>query len=575
MRRLIPVLAALATAAAAFAQTPPPRTADDIASARDPHQNIKALIRGAADASIVADRASEQLADRPASAASAGDKSLAEDAARLVNKTRKLSESIDRLASAAGAVPPTRLSVFHGYIGVFAVAFLVTIIATPFMRKLAIRHGVIDRPSVSRKIHKMPVAYLGGVAVYLGIMAGVLFAITQPFHQLVDFHVSASGAMDVPFNAVVSVLLGMSVIMVCGLIDDVVGIDPRAKIAGMLFAAAALATQDVGTQVAAGFIRPVADVLHIPTVTLNGVSTVGFTIPLPGGGIPVDVIYWIGTAIIALFVLGACNASNLLDGLDGLLTGTTSIAAIGLLLVALAMAVNDDGGAGAGGPGHNLDALRIVLCLALLGACLGFLPHNFNPATIFLGDAGSLMLGFVTIVVVLTLGNTGKTHFVLAGLIIYGLPIMDTTLAIVRRKISGKKVSDADDQHLHHMLRRALGVKGAVFVLYGIGVAFAALGVALSEERGRVTYAITIVFAAFIGVTAFKVARRAHFEEQAHAMAASGRGKVERGGQTHRPAPPEPGAPTMVPAAGAAPLAEGAPAPAPGAPRAEDPLIRR
>ncbi len=543
MRRIVCMVLALTMAGAVLGA--PPAAGEDGATS-DAHQSIKALIKSTTDASLAAEQASEQLAEQAPANQTTADKTLADDAARLVNKTRKLSDSIDRLASAAGAVPPTRLSVFHGYIGVFAVAFLVTIVATPFMRKLAIRHGVIDRPSVSRKIHKMPVAYLGGVAVYLGIMAGVLFAITQPFHKLVDFHISASGEIDVPFNAVISVLLGMSVIMACGLIDDVVGIDPRAKIAGMLFAAAALATQDVGTQVAAGFIRPVADVLHVPTVMLNGVSTIGFTIPVPGtGGIPVDVVYWIGTAIIALFVLGACNASNLLDGLDGLLTGTTSIAAIGLLLVALAMAVNDDGGAAAGGPGHNLDALRIVLCLALLGACLGFLPHNFNPATIFLGDAGSLMLGFVTIVIVLTLGNTGKTHFVLAGLIIYGLPIMDTTLAIVRRKVGGKRVSDADDQHLHHMLRRALGVKGAVFVLYGIGVAFAALGVALSEERGRVTYAITIVFAAFIGVTAFKVARRAHFEEQAHAMAASGRGKIERGGEAPRPAP---SAPTAVPA---------------------------
>src|SRR5690606_10909599 len=116
--------------------------------------------------------------------------------------------------------------------------------------------------------------------------------------------------------------------------------------------------------------------------------------------IPVDIIYWAGAAIIALFVLGACNASNLIDGLDGLVTGTTAITTAGLLIVALSLAAIDDG---------PRDGQRIVLCMALLGACLGFLPHNFNPATIFLGDCGSLLLGFATIVVVLTLGDTGKT----------------------------------------------------------------------------------------------------------------------------------------------------------------------
>lgn len=439
--------------------------------------------------------------------------------ADLISQTEQLNQRVNQLASdvAPSAHRPRALEIFHGYMGVFVAAFVVALAATPIMRRLAISQGIIDRPSVARKIHKLPVAYLGGVAVYLGIMAGVLFAFTTPFHGLVEFHQAKAGHGDLPPMAMLAVMLGLTVIMICGLVDDVVGIDPRAKIAGMLFAAAALATQDVGVKVAAGLIVPVTHSLGLPT---------SFSVPLPGSAsLHVDLIYWIGTGIIAVFVLGACNASNLIDGLDGLLSGTTAIASGGLLVIALGLAVTDDG---------PLDAARIVLCLALLGACLGFLPHNFNPATIFLGDAGSLMLGYLTIVIVLTLGDTGRTNLVLAGLIIYAIPIIDTFLAIVRRKVSGKKISDADDQHLHHMLKRALGVKGAVFVLYGIGIAFAALGIALSEGRGRVTYALTLVFAAFIGVTAFKVGRKAHFEKQAEVMAAGGRGKLER------PAPPEP-----------------------------------
>jgi UDP-GlcNAc:undecaprenyl-phosphate GlcNAc-1-phosphate transferase len=306
--------------------------------------------------------------------------------------------------------------------------------------------------------------------------------------------------------------MGMTVIMACGLLDDVMGIHPRAKIAGMLFAAAALATQDIGVRVAAGVLVPAAKALGLATGSANGLETVLLTIPLPGGELPIDIVYWVGTAVIAIFVLGACNASNLIDGLDGLLTGVTSIANAGLLVIALGMAATDNG---------VLDSARIILCLGVLGACLGFLPYNFNPANIFLGDAGSLLLGFCTIVTVLTLGDTGRTNLVFAGLIIYLIPIIDTSLAIVRRKLAGKSISDADDQHLHHMLKRALGVKGAVLVLYGIASGFAMLGIALSEGRARVTYALTLVVVAFIGVTAFKIARRNAEQQAADAAAAA------------------------------------------------------
>lgn len=417
--------------------------------------------------------------------------------------------------AATAASTSSRLEIFHNYMWIFMASFFVALLVTPIMRRLAVSHGVVDRPSVARKVHRVPVAYLGGVAVYLGILAGVLFSYTQPWHGLITFHPSAHEGLglQLPGGVPFSVLLGMTVIMLCGLWDDVVGIDPRAKIAGMLFAAAALAMEDVGVKVAAGVVIPIAKAIGITTVfPAGGLETIAFDIPLPTSilgysQIHIDVIYWIGTAVIAIFVIGACNASNLIDGLDGLLSGTTAIANIGLLILALGLAVVDDG---------PRDAPRIVLGLAVLGACLGFLPHNFNPATIFLGDAGSLLLGYCTIVIVLMLGDTGKTHLVLAGLIIYAIPIIDTTLAIVRRKMSGRSIADADDQHLHHILKRALGVKGAVFVLYAIGVGFATLGVLLSEGRQRVVYALVSIFAAYIGVTALKIGRRDQIEREMH-----------------------------------------------------------
>ncbi|CAG0979486.1 putative undecaprenyl-phosphate N-acetylglucosaminyl 1-phosphate transferase [Phycisphaerales bacterium] len=440
--------------------------------------------------------------------------------------------ALAQTADAASAAPgPTRLSAFEGYMGVLILSFVVTLIATPFMRRLAVAHGIIDRPNQARKVHKLPIAYLGGVAVFAGIMAGVLYSfVGVKVTGLIDWHPSEKrGVLDFAHPPVpYSILLGMTVILLVGVIDDVTGISPRVKIGGQLFAAAALAMDRVGVQMAAGIMLPVANLLGIPLETIEGgAQTILLKIPLPfeiGGTATLnfDLIYWTGTAIIAVAVIGLCNASNLLDGLDGLLSGTTAIAAIGLLFVALGMAVADDG---------PRDAERIVLCLALLGACLGFLPHNFNPATIFLGDAGSLLLGFVTCVIILMMGDTGKTWLVAAGVIIYALPLIDTTLAIVRRKMEGKSISSADDQHLHHQLKRALGVKGAVFALYGIAGTFAAIGAGIALIRARSVLLLALIFAAYVGVIAIKIARRRAIEAQAAAYEA----KVAAG-----LAPPEP-----------------------------------
>lgn len=455
---------------------------------------------------------------------------------RLENTIAGLAEQHRQLADAAG-IPTeeatTRLEVFHGYIGVFVVAFVVTLLVTPLMRRLAIAHGIIDKPDQTRKLHRVPIAYLGGVAVFLGLLGGILFsyvAVAFPELGFIQWHKTAHLIVDDPvhqFPAPVplSVILGLTVIMLVGLIDDVIGIEPRLKICGQLFAAAALAYDDVGVRVAKGFLSPtLGDWIGNPDLTFfipTGVMIplLGQTIPSGDPGLTFDLIYWTGTAVIAVFVLGACNASNLLDGLDGLLSGTTAICTAALLVVALSLAVTDDG---------PRDAQRIILCMALLGASLGFLPHNFNPATIFLGDCGSLLMGFATIVIVLTLGDTGRTHLVLAGLVIYAIPIMDTCLAIVRRKMAGKRLSDPDADHLHHMLKRSLGVKGAVLTLYAIGALFGAMGIAMSLWRARVTYAIAGIFIAYIAVISIKIARRKQIEEATAQRAVGAVGPASR-----------------------------------------------
>jgi len=401
-----------------------------------------------------------------------------------------------------------QLDIFSGYIMVFAVAFLVTVLITPLIRKLAIANGIVDHPSEARKIHKIPIAYLGGMAVYLGIIAAIAFSyIASDTPGLIDYHpMSDDHLVDGFYHPVVPpwIALGMTSIVLVGLLDDITGIPARVKLGGQLVAAAALALGNVGINVAAGVLTPtLGRLLDNPELL--------YQIPMPmdipgiGASIELDLIYWSGTAIIAVFVLGACNASNFIDGLDGLLTGVTSIAMVGLLAIALTLAVLDDG---------PFDAPRIIFGLAVLGACLGFLPHNFNPASIFLGDTGSLLLGYCSAVMILSLGDTGKTWLVAAGLIVYAIPIIDTALAIIRRKLAGRKMSDPDADHLHHMLKRAFGVKGAVFSLYGIGIVFGLLGVMLSYFRGRIIYALALIIASYIGVYAIKVARQSQLEQQ-------------------------------------------------------------
>ncbi|MBL4591786.1 MAG: undecaprenyl/decaprenyl-phosphate alpha-N-acetylglucosaminyl 1-phosphate transferase [Phycisphaerales bacterium] len=402
------------------------------------------------------------------------------------------------------------LSILQGYIGVFIIAFVITLLCTPIVRKLAVQNGIVDNPTEARKVHKMPIAYLGGIAVFCGILAGIVYSyFASEISGLIDFY-PTEHLVDGMYQPMLSpwIAVGMTSIVLVGLIDDIGGIAPRIKLGGQLVAAAALAVGEVGTNVASGLLRPtLGRLLDNPDLI--------YSIPLPmelpmgmGSVLSIDITYWVGTAIIGIFVLGACNASNFIDGLDGLLTGVTSIAMVGLIAVALMMAVADDGA---------FDGPRIVLGLAVLGACLGFLPHNFNPASIFLGDTGPLLLGYCSAVMILSLGDTGKTGLVFAGLVIYSIPIIDTALAIISRKLAGRKMSDADDDHLHHMLKRAFGVKGAVFTLYGFGFVFCILGIAMSQFRARFIYALTLLIASYIGVYAIKIARRSQIEEQAAA----------------------------------------------------------
>ena len=381
-----------------------------------------------------------------------------------------------------------------GYMAVFGMALVVSLIATPVMRQLAMRNHVVDWPDKHRKKHIQPVAYLGGVAIFLGWLAGAFCSYLLPL--------GSSQGPDVTPEYVsfpISVIFGATVITLIGLIDDIYGIRPRMKIGGQFLAAAALSWsgQNLGT-----------------AVVIETAANLGLMIPG-------SVAYLLGTVLIAALVVGGCNAMNLLDGLDGLATGVASIAAVGFLVLSLTVAAQNAHPA--------MDGIRLVMCVSMLGALLGFLPFNFNPAKIFMGDAGSHLLGYLCVTTILLLADPQTGHgpmLVLAGLIIFGLPITDALLAILRRSLRGQPIFQPDHEHLHHQVLRWVqrhgldtnrSVKVAVLIIYLLSVLFAVLGnLMMHVPSWQVFGAVLIV----IGVIALRVCRSPQQEQAAGASSA-------------------------------------------------------
>ncbi len=389
----------------------------------------------------------------------------------------------------------TLMQVIAPYMGVFFVAFFVAIVTTPLMRMLAIRNGIVDLPDLKRKNHLEPVAYLGGVAIFLGWLIAIGLAYFIVNDQDILKHTDFNPLRMMRSNPLVSIMIGAGAITLTGLFDDIYGINPRVKIGGQLFAAAALANYNVGTQL----IGSVFGIVGIEAIPLP------WELPMVGADLLPMVNYILATCLIAAMVLGGCNSMNLIDGLDGLSSGVAVIAGIGFLCIAAFVALHS--------PDPMKDPIRIVVCLALIGAVLGFLPYNFNPASIFMGDTGSLLIGYLCVASILLYADAGGQSLLLvtAGLIVFAVPITDTSLAIFRRKMSGKPILSPDSQHIHHLLRRSgLSVKQSVLVIYMAAGMFAALGYSMvaMELRWRYVLAVLFVLYGFIVITAYKYGRQ-------------------------------------------------------------------
>ena len=348
-----------------------------------------------------------------------------------------------------------------------AVGLIVALVITPIVRLIAYRARVVDRPDDLLKPHGRPVAYLGGVAMCVGLLAGlaayVVVMPAGPRHWAAlksDLPSLRLGAlMSNPLWKLMAIALACVTIMIVGLVDDVRQIRPRTKVYGQVLAAIILFIGGVGT--------------HMARV-----------IPFLAVYLPEPVLMLLSAALLLILVIATCNATNLLDGLDGLCGGVTAIIALGFVALAVWLALWDRF------PGT--DQLRVALCLAMAGGVLGFLPYNIPPASIFMGDAGSMLLGFFVAAMIALFCQEGPARWFIAACVVFALPILDTALAVVRRLLGGKSIFTGDRSHLYDQLvDRGMSVKQVVVLFYILAAVAAVFGVAMAIFV-RTRYAVPI-----------------------------------------------------------------------------------
>jgi len=340
-------------------------------------------------------------------------------------------------------VNPHHVGAVTVYAAALAIAGIVSCLATPLVVRLANRLGIVDADGHERRMHDMPKPRVGGIAVFFGF-SFALFAVlgvsmASPFTLL-----PGADQFDA-IHRLVGLLFGSLLIVGVGVWDDVMQMRPRNKLVAQIVVAL--------ISMLYGFVIP------------------GITNPFdrnPGTNW-IDFPLWVGVPLTLLWYVGMMNAINFLDGLDGLLAGVTAISGVFLFVIALL---------------HANPVVALVV-IALAGSALGFLPYNFNPARIILGDAGSLFIGYVFATVsIIGESKTAIAISVVVPLLVLALPVLDTAAAIVRRARSGKRITEADRGHFHHQLifRFGLNVRQAVLLLYAVCFFLGAVALAFSGE---------------------------------------------------------------------------------------------
>jgi UDP-GlcNAc:undecaprenyl-phosphate GlcNAc-1-phosphate transferase len=357
-------------------------------------------------------------------------------------------------------------------IWVFVTALLLGLLATPVFRWLALRKGVWDRPDQAVKIHSSPIPYLGGCAIWVAWTVPVLL------HGLV------SEGED--WRALGALLAGGLVAFATGLVDDLKEIRPRYKLMG---------------QAVAGAILLLGGIRWFAFPNIRGVPGLEFTETSM-------LVVAVCLAMHFLVVIGATNATNLLDGLDGLCSGVTVTISIGFLLLATSLTAWATPEWFAKGITYEYSRLIMVVAFALAGAAIGFLPYNLPPARIFMGDAGSVFIGYVLAAMMIMFASRfGMVKWFVGALFIFGLPIFDTGVALIRRLANRRPIMMPDRSHVYNQMvdRLGLSVPATVGLLSGISAVLAAVGLLVLYISGRYASAIYLVAGALLLVLVWRL----------------------------------------------------------------------
>ncbi len=355
------------------------------------------------------------------------------------------------------------------YLLVLLVAASVTYLLTPVARRFAVRVGAMAEPR-DRDVHSIPTPRLGGLAIYGGVVAAMLVA-----HQLPSLHKVFA------YSDVQAVLVAGGVIVLLGVADDTWGLDALTKLAGQVVAA--------GVMVLLG--------LQLLTVTLPGVGALS----LGPEGVPLTV----------LLTLLTVNAINFVDGLDGLAAGVGAIAALAFFAFSYSLST----GQVTSGVALERISSPTLIAAVLAGACLGFLPHNFSPARLFMGDSGSMLIGLMLAAAVTSI--TGQFNYatlpaatafpallpLLLPFAVLAVPFVDLLLAVVRRTRSGRSPFAPDKAHLHHrLLQIGHSHTRAVLIMYfwTALLAFGAVATSVSSGPFRVLSGVAALGLAGVAV---------------------------------------------------------------------------
>ena len=326
-------------------------------------------------------------------------------------------------------------------------ALILSVAATPAVKRLAHRVGAIDIPTDTRRIHRQPIPRLGGLAIFAGFLLSlILFA---------DITTQVRG-----------ILIGSVIIVVLGIIDDIITLRAYVKFFVQIFAAL--------------------------VAVYHGVVIEVFSNPFVFSGEEFVFLGFLSIPITVIWIVGITNSVNLIDGLDGLAVGVSTISSVVMLIIALL-----------------LEEPNVAIIMAgLTGACIGFLPYNFNPAKIFMGDTGALLLGYVLATVsIIGLFKFYAVVSFAAPFLVLAVPLFDTSFAFMRRLLKGQNPMSPDRGHFHHrLLDLGLSQKQAVAILYAVSglLGFVAVVITVSDGMSALILIIAVIIASAIVFFAFK-----------------------------------------------------------------------